>query len=177
MDEELDQHYPDLSQFDRMRPLNELRYRPNSAEDARDKLERAHDEVKRALDELRTLQPEYDAKDRVSSEIKSAITACMDVEKTLITAVHRVENLIHRVRKLSGGDVSEAVEKKRTGKIKWYRDDGTGYLIPDDEPEKTILIHRSSVNGDDSQLDRGVSVTFTSRDILGREVATNVWMD
>lgn len=95
-------------------PLTELRQRPTSAEDARDRLEKARDEVRRALDELRVLQSSVGGTDRVSAEIKTAINACIDVEKTLITAVHKTENVIHRVRKSPNQE--EDVKKKPVAK-------------------------------------------------------------
>ena len=94
-------------------PLAEARHRANYAEEARDRLEKAKDNVRDALDELRNLQLEYNASERVSAEIKSSIVACIDVEKSLITAIHRAENLIHRVRKLSmtGEDTKKKIDE------------------------------------------------------------------
>lgn len=92
-------------------PLTELRQRPNAAEDARDRLEKARDEVRRALDELRDVQSGTSGSERISTEIKSAINSVIDVEKTLITAVHKVENVIHRSRKSSSAD--ESVDEKK----------------------------------------------------------------
>lgn len=81
-----------------------------SAQDARDKLERARDEANRALDELRRVQNQHDANQRIGSEIKSAMSACIDVEKVIITAIHKIENVIHRINKMAGQ--TESVEKK-----------------------------------------------------------------
>lgn len=92
-------------------PLTELRQRPNASEDARDRLEKARDEVRRALDELRDVQASVSGNERISTEIKSAINSVIDVEKTLITAVHKVENVIHRSRK--GSAKEESVDEKK----------------------------------------------------------------
>jgi hypothetical protein len=100
-------------------PLAEARYIPNSAEDARDRLERSRSEASRALDSLRELhQTMAPDNQRMNSEIRSAIMATIQVEKVLITAIHRTENLIHRVRKTSAMTAtepeisSESVKKK-----------------------------------------------------------------
>lgn len=100
-------------------PLAEARYIPNSAEDARDRLERSRTEAGRALDSLRELQQAMSSDNqRMNSEIRSAIMATIQVEKVLITAIHRTENLIHRVRKTTAmADTepeisSESVKKK-----------------------------------------------------------------
>ena len=88
-------------------PLVESRHRSNYAEEARDLLEKAKDDVRDALNELRNLQLEFPSTERVGSEIRSAIMASIDVEKVLITAIHRAETLIHRVRKLAMTGESE----------------------------------------------------------------------
>lgn len=94
-------------------PLTEARYTPNSAEEARDRLERARSEATHALDSLRELSQATEPSDtRINSEIKSAIMASIQVEKVLITAIHRIENLIHRVRKTSVLEPQESVKKK-----------------------------------------------------------------
>jgi hypothetical protein len=69
------------------------------AEDARDQLERAKTEVNRALDHLREVQKESDPKGRGNSEVKSAINAVIECEKAILTAIHKAENVLHRVRK------------------------------------------------------------------------------
>jgi hypothetical protein len=89
-------------------PLMERRV-STSAEDARYRLEKAKDEVRRALEELRDLQTDYDAKERIGSEIKSAIISCVSVEQSLLTAIQRIENLVHRVRKQDVGEAKVEV--------------------------------------------------------------------
>lgn len=56
-----------------------------------------------------------------------------------------------------------------TGTIKWFREDGTGYIIPDYNLEETILIMDSELN-----LNRGLRVAFKEKIILGRKVAYDI---
>lgn len=60
----------------------------------------------------------------------------------------------------------------KTGIVKWYRDDGAGYIIPDDK-SKNVLVDKSSLNQDES-LEKGQRVLFTSKNVLGVEIATKV---
>lgn len=68
------------------------------------------------------------------------------------------------------------MDKIRYGKIKWVRHDGVGYLIPNDDPSITILLDKSVFQGDFKKLKNGIEVNFTSRHLMGREVATNVYL-
>lgn len=121
MDTEI--YYEDLQEISQMAngrsKVTEAKQPSHSAQDARDKLERARDEANRALEELRRVQGEFDANHRVGSEIKSAMSACIEVEKVILTAIHKIENVIHRINKMSTSQsesISEAAdpsEKKK----------------------------------------------------------------
>lgn len=123
--------------------VTEQRYRPNGAEDARDHLEKARDEVRRSMDELRDVQSQYNANEKVSGEIKSALVSMIDVEKQLITAIHRIENVIHRVRKLQPN------ESKIT-----LRED-MEVEVPFDDPTFGRCVALFDVSGEMDRGDRG----------------------
>jgi len=122
MDTEI--YYEDLQEISKMAngrsKVNEAKQPSHAAQDARDKLERARDEGNRALEELRRVQNEYDANHRIGSEIKSAMSACIEVEKVILTAIHKIENVIHRINKMASSPQSESVEKKSS---KFLRED------------------------------------------------------
>lgn len=102
MDTEI--YYSDLEEIAAMaspkKIVAEAKDSAYSAQDARDKMERARDEANRALDELRRVQSQHDANQRIGSEIKSAMAACIDVEKSVLNAIHKIENVIHRINKI-----------------------------------------------------------------------------
>jgi hypothetical protein len=110
--------YEDLKEISEMafpkrkKAVNEAKDPSHSAQDARDKLERARDEANRALEELRRVQSEFDANQRIGSEIKSAMSAVIDVEKSVLTAIHKIENVIHRINKMATSPQEESVQKK-----------------------------------------------------------------
>jgi len=78
-------------------PLFELR--KTYSLDAREFTLRAKQELDRALDELRDIQSEYSGNEKILGTVKSAINALMDTQKHLITATHRIENLVHQMNK------------------------------------------------------------------------------
>jgi hypothetical protein len=79
--------------------LSEDRISQIHSEDVRTQLDRAKDEIRRALGSLRELQKQLPAPDRMGAAIRSAIISVLDCEKSLLTAIHRAEDVIHRVRK------------------------------------------------------------------------------
>ena len=58
----------------------------------------------------------------------------------------------------------------KKGIVKWFRHDGVGYLISQDG--RTILFDRSVLTGKDPV--HKANVYYSSKMILGREVATRV---
>jgi cold shock CspA family protein len=64
---------------------------------------------------------------------------------------------------------------RKSGTVKWFRGDGTGYIIPDEDPEKTIYMDKSVVHGDWKKLRRGTRVKYVPTDMMGREIAIDVW--
>jgi len=64
----------------------------------------------------------------------------------------------------------------KAGKVKWFRDDGVGYIIPQEEPESSILVDKSALKSKENldSLEKGQKVRFKSKNILGREIATDV---
>jgi len=57
----------------------------------------------------------------------------------------------------------------RYGHVKWFRFDGAGYIIPQENPLKSILIGHSSIT-----LEKGQKVRFRTLLILGKEIAIDI---
>jgi len=78
-----------------------LSERKNSegGEKARNSLERAKDDARRALAHLRSMQKQPLNTERIEAEIKSAILSTIEVEHAINDAIHKIENVIHKVRK------------------------------------------------------------------------------
>ena len=67
----------------------------------------------------------------------------------------------------------------KEGYIKWYRGDGTGYIVEDGSPDESIFVDRSVIklnpkSGKETELRKGQKVRFKSKLILGRKVAIDV---
>lgn len=67
----------------------------------------------------------------------------------------------------------------KEGYIKWYRGDGTGYIVEDGAPEESIFVDRSVIksnrkSGKEADLKKGQKVRFKSKLVLGRKVAIDV---
>lgn len=62
------------------------------------------------------------------------------------------------------------------GRVKWFREDGTGYISYDKKPDRTVLVHYSAIKSDHDHksLHKGQKVKFRAKTILGREVAIYV---
>ena len=62
------------------------------------------------------------------------------------------------------------------GKVKWFRDDGTGYIAEKGRPNRTVLVHYSSIQSKKERKDlkKGQRVKYDVVTIMGREVAINV---
>lgn len=67
-------------------------------DDSRVNLDRARSEVQRSLDDLRDLQKEI-TDEKIAGEVRSAILSLLTVEKDIITSTHKIENLVHRIKK------------------------------------------------------------------------------
>lgn len=72
-----------------------------------------------------------------------------------------------------------SVSATKEGYIKWYRGDGTGYIVEAGSPNESIFVDKSVVksnpkNGKDTELKKGQKVKFKSKLILGRKVAIDV---
>lgn len=68
----------------------------------------------------------------------------------------------------------------QVGTVKWFREDGTGYIIPDSDPSRVIIVHYSAIRQTTKNLDRknltsGQRVKFTTQKIIGTEMVTDVW--
>jgi cold shock CspA family protein len=72
------------------------------------------------------------------------------------------------------------VSATKVGYIKWFRGDGTGYIVEDGNPDESIFLDRSAIKGNlknknqEVELKKGQKVKFRSKNILGREVAIDV---
>jgi|GEM_PF-6326181 len=64
----------------------------------------------------------------------------------------------------------------KEGKVKWFRDDGIGFIIEKGSPDKPVLVHYSAIAQDKKfkTLRAGQNVRFKTKKILGRDVATYV---
>lgn len=67
----------------------------------------------------------------------------------------------------------------KEGYIKWFRGDGTGYIVENGSPEESILVDSSVIksklkSGKGAELKKGQKVRFKSKLILGRKVAVDV---
>ncbi len=64
----------------------------------------------------------------------------------------------------------------KTGIVKWFRTDGTGYIVDIKDETKKFLVHYSAIQSKSEirSLKKGQKVNFRSTLILGREVAVYV---
>lgn len=64
----------------------------------------------------------------------------------------------------------------KDGIVKWFRGDGTGYIVDPDFPDESIFVDTSAVakKSQDSALRKGQKVKYKARLLLGRKVATDV---
>jgi len=69
--------------------------------------------------------------------------------------------------------------KYQTGVVKWYREDGVGYIIPDDS-EESIMFGKSALQPKNIEKElwkakpNSFKVKFLTKEIMGKEVATDV---
>jgi cold shock CspA family protein len=61
----------------------------------------------------------------------------------------------------------------KEGIVKWFRKDGTGYIVEKNKPE-SIYFDSSSIKGDGTSLEKGQKVNFIDETIMGRKVAVEV---
>jgi len=61
----------------------------------------------------------------------------------------------------------------KEGIVKWFRKDGTGYIVEKNKPE-SIYFDSSSIKGDETSLEKGQKVRFIDETLMGRKVAVEV---
>lgn len=68
----------------------------------------------------------------------------------------------------------------RYGFVKWFRDDGTGYIVDSDNPSNVYLVHYSAIRQSSNDvrkvaLSPGQKVKFKTSEIIGNELVLDVW--
>ena len=68
---------------------------------------------------------------------------------------------------------------QKFGKVKWFREDGTGYIISDDLPDQSLFVDTSVIarkrgSSEPVGLKKGQKVKFKEKFVLGRKVAVDV---
>lgn len=65
----------------------------------------------------------------------------------------------------------------KLGYIKWFREDGTGYIIEEGLPDDSLFVDKSVIKHNEKnnvELKKGQKVKFKTKMILGRKVAIDV---